>query len=316
LSRSSAYKIQYDIRPSKQTERRILLDILRTAAEAGSDLRTYHYIGFGGFKFYDFEMLYKHLGIRHMTSIELDATLHARCRFNKPFGFINFQKGSLGEYLNRTTFKRPIVAWLDYDCKLSDEVVQDLRTVCTKAPTGSFIFATVDARIPDGLSTMPAAKRLAVVRDEYQDTAFGLKPEELSPTRFPSFAERVVWSVLSESLARRSDGVFVPLIRVFYKDTALMITVGGCICESELAADFRRRLRKHFRFLVPDRDAEPYTIPAFNLTARERRLFDTVATNQHKLESKNLRRLGFSKSELTDYKRMQRFIPSYFETYM
>jgi hypothetical protein len=68
MKRSSAYKVQYDIRPCKQTERRILLDILKIGSEAGLELSDYMYLGFGGFKFYDFEMVFRHLGIKSMTS--------------------------------------------------------------------------------------------------------------------------------------------------------------------------------------------------------------------------------------------------------
>ena len=85
MKRSSAYKVPYDIRPSKQTERRILLDILKVGSECGLELAEYKYVGFGGFKFYDFEMLFRHLGVRNMTSVELDRTLIARCKYNKPF---------------------------------------------------------------------------------------------------------------------------------------------------------------------------------------------------------------------------------------
>src|SRR5207247_52963 len=126
---SSAYKIQYDVRTSKQTERRLLLDILRSAADVGISLRKYKYIGFGGVRFYDFEMLFRHLGILDMTSVELDDTLFPRCRFNKPFEFIDFQEGQLADYLGRNTFRKPLLAWLDYDSHISGKVIEDIRTL-------------------------------------------------------------------------------------------------------------------------------------------------------------------------------------------
>lgn len=315
---SSAYKIQYDIRPAKQTERRVLLDILRAAADVGFDLRKYKYIGFGGFKFYDFEMLFRHLGIRDMTSVELDDSLFARCRFNKPFSFIDFQEGLLGDYLGRTIFQKPLVAWLDYDCHISGKVIEDIRTISAKAPVGSFVFVTIDARISDGMREFSPAERLAAVRDEYGDFALVVNSEDLEPAKFPVFAERVVWSALAESLSRRSDGVFVPIIRVFYKDTALMVTVGGCLCDVEPADSLRRRMRRDFRFLIPSGKAEPYSIPLFNLTARERQLLDRAVTRRKHEEDlrKSLRRLGFTVAEIDDYKRMVRFVPKYFESYI
>jgi hypothetical protein len=89
----------------------------------------------------------------------------------------------------------------------------------------------------------------------------------LEPAKFPNFAERVVWSALVESLSKRSDGLFVPIIRVFYKDTAQMATVGGCFCTKQIAELLRRRMRRDFRFLVPFEAATPYTIPSFNFNS-------------------------------------------------
>lgn len=314
---SSAHKVQYDIRPSKQTERRVLLDILRSAADVGFDLCTYKYIGFGGFKFYDFEMLFRHLGIRDMTSIELDKTLFARCLFNKPFGFIDFQEGYLADYLGRTIFTKPLIAWLDYDSRISVAVVEDIRTISAKAPVGSFVFVTVDARIPDGIKDFNAGERLAAVHDEYRDFALVTSSEELEPSKFPAFAEKVAWSALAESLSKRTDGVFVPVIRVFYKDTAIMVTVGGCLCDMKNVESLRKRLRRDFRFLVPSGKAEPYTIRGFNLTSRERILLDEAVTQKQKMKEHRqiLDHLGFTAREIDDYRRMIRFLPRYFESY-
>ena len=58
-----------------------------------------------------------------------------------------------------------------------------------------------------------------------------------------------------------ADGVFVPLVRIFYKDTALMVTVGGCLCDKEVAALLRRRIRRDFRFLLPSGAAHPTLYP-------------------------------------------------------
>jgi hypothetical protein len=315
---SSAYKVQYDLRPSKQTERRVLLDILRSAADVGFDLHKYKYLGFGGFKFYDFEMLFRHLGIRDMTSLEIDKSLFERCRFNLPFGFIDLRGELLADYLGRITFRKPLIAWLDYDCTISNGVIEDIRTLSAKAPVGSFVFVTVDARISDGMRDLSSSERLAEVRVEYQDYALVSSESELEPSVFPIFAEKIMWAALVDSMSKRSDGMFIPIIRVFYKDTAEMITIGGCLCPLESVNKLRSRLRRDFRFLVPSGDAEPFTIRSFNLSARERHLLDSTVTQRKNQKSgrKTLSRLGFTGAEIQDYKRMIRFLPKYFESYI
>jgi len=314
---SSAYKIQYEVRPSKQTERRLILDILRAATEAGVKLERYKYVGFGGVRFYDFEMIFRHLGIRDMTSIELDKSLFARCRFNKPFGFIDFKEGRLCEYLEKTGFKKPVVAWLDYDCVLTSGAVSDMQAIGTSVPVGSFVFATIDARIPEGLRSLRAQDRFAAITEDYGKYALAQSPGDLSPENFPLFAERVLWASLSESLSRRSDGEFIPLMRAFYKDTTLMITIGGCLSDRDTSVPLRKRIKRDFGFLVP-RNGKPYAIPSFNLTPRERQLLDAAVTRkQHErgLDG-GLRKLGFSSTEVNEYRRMLRFIPKYVESYV
>ncbi len=292
---SSAYKVQYDVRPSKQAERRVILDILRCAAEVGIQLDQYKYLGFGGVRFYDFEMIFRHLGIRDMTSLEIDDSLFARCRFNKPFGFIDFRTMSLSDYLDETVFKKPVVAWLDYDCVLTGSVIGEMRRICAAAPLGSFVFATIDAKAPPGLANLKPAIRLETVKDEYGEFALAQHVSELSNEMFPLFAERVLWASIAESFAKRGDGVFVPLLRVFYKDTTLMITVGGCLCPRGLAQSLHKKINREFGFLVPQSNHEPFAIPTFNVTPRERLLLDWTVTRRgsSNAAASSLKRLGF-----------------------
>ena len=318
MKKSSAYKIQYDIRPSKQAERRILLDILKIGSEAGLALSTYEYLGFGGFKFYDFEMLFRHLGIRSMTSVERDKSILARCTFNKPFGFITMEGNELSEYLDRAVFRKPIVAWLDYDSSLSGSIVDDALTIGAKAPTGSFVFITIDAKMPLGLRNVSTEQRIADLREELKSFALNPSAIDMELSNFPLYAERVLWAVLVAALSKRTDGQFVPLLRVFYEDTTPMISVGGCLCPKETSQNFSRRMKKDFSFLLPRATASPYSIPPFNFTIRERRLLDylVTSTKANRKMRKRLREIGLTRAVVEDYKRMVRFVPKYFETYV
>ena len=317
---SSAYKIAYDIRPAKQTERRIILDILKICSRSDlRDLHNYQYIGFGGFKFYDFEMLFRHLGISDMVSIEGDKTLIPRCEFNRPFNFIVLKSAWLGDYLNKSSFKKPILAWLDYDTAPSGTVVDDIITIGAKAPAGSFLFVTIDARIPQGQKTMTTSKRAAQAREEFQDFSLNPTPFELEASRYHFYAERVIWAALTAALSSSSETQFVPLMRVFYEDTALMATVGACKCDRSTAENLQRQIRHEFPFLLPrTKRSVPYQIPPFNFTPREWFLLDVAVTASKpvKKSMQFLKKIGLSKSVVEDYKRVVRFVPRYFETYI
>lgn len=308
--------MQYDLRPAKQTERRILLDILKLGSESGLDISNYSYLGFGGFKFYDFEMLFRHLGIRHMISLEVDRTIFPRCVFNKPFSFIETHQESLGTYLERNNFRKRLIAWLDYDCALSREVVDDLQTIGAKVPIGSFVFATIDARMPEAWSTYSVPDRIAVLREELQEFALNPSSSDVQSTSFPGYAEKVLWAALSAALSKRTDGRFIPLVRLFYKDTALMITVGALLCADELADRFEKSFLRSFPFLKNKN--RPYVIPSFNFTARERHILDSIVTSpksERKLRER-MRKIGFREGDIRDYENMVRFLPKYFESYL
>src|SRR5271169_3179525 len=85
---SSAYKIPYDLRPSKQAERYIMIDLLRGLQKIGIAIETYHYIGFGSYFFHDYRILHHELNLSRMTSIEGDTTILDRCKFNMPYSAI------------------------------------------------------------------------------------------------------------------------------------------------------------------------------------------------------------------------------------
>jgi len=315
MKKSSAYKVQYDLRPAKQAERRILLEILKLGAKSGLDPSNYKYLGFGGFKFYDFEMLFRHLGIQDMTSLEIDESLFPRCHFNKPFGFIETHQVSLGEYLGTSTFRKPLVAWLDYDCPLTRDVVDDLQTIGSKAPVGSFVFATIDARLPSDWQKYTPAQRVGILSDELGGFALNPSSSNVQPNNFPKYAEKVLWAALKAGLSKRSDGIFLPLVRIFYSDTTLMITAGGLLCPSNIEAAFKKAFKSEFPFLGGNR---PFNIPSFNFTPRERHMLDVVVTsNRTEATLRNqLGRIGFTDEILEQYKKLARFVPRYFEAYL
>jgi hypothetical protein len=88
LPTSSSTKIAYDLRPSKQAERYILVEFLHKLREIGIRMEEYRYVGFGAQYFYDFRLFHQFLGIRDLTSVEGSPleSVQKRCEFNKPYG--------------------------------------------------------------------------------------------------------------------------------------------------------------------------------------------------------------------------------------
>ncbi len=73
MTRSTARFISYDLRPAKQSERTILLDLLRLTSDSGLNITGYRYVGMGANRFYDFLLMHKYLGLKFPSLIMLRA---------------------------------------------------------------------------------------------------------------------------------------------------------------------------------------------------------------------------------------------------
>jgi len=67
---SGSYKqFHYGLRPSKQVERKIMIDVLQGLWKAGHDISRYAYVAFGSVYYVDFTMFHRYLHIHDMTCI-------------------------------------------------------------------------------------------------------------------------------------------------------------------------------------------------------------------------------------------------------
>jgi hypothetical protein len=92
-----------------------------------------------------------------------------------------------------------------------------------------------------------------------------------------------------------------------------MITVGGFFSPPAKAKAVEARISTRLPFLMED---APYILGNFNLTDRERALFDIAVTanRQNSKEANTLKALGFKGEQFEAYKQMIRFIPRYQES--
>lgn len=219
--------ISYAQRPAKHIQRRMVVDALRRL-RAFSPLAEYEYVGFGGMEFVDFELIHRELGVQEMTSIELDSHNAPRYRFNAPFAdlTLKFDRASavLPTLLDAPALR---VVWLDYECPLNQEVLQDLGTALRKLLVGSVLIISVNAQGPGR-----AADRL-------RDFSANVDPERVPPgTKDATLAQwgwaeashEVLVAEAASEVARRFDGAdFEQLFRFHYRDGARMLTWGGIL---------------------------------------------------------------------------------------
>lgn len=315
--RSLAWFISYDLRPGKQIERRIVLDSLQGANAAGFGIADLPLIGMGGFRFIDFLLANRVLGMKKFISLEHDANLVARCEFNKPFHDFEIFRGSSDEYIDTIGFKKQSVIWFDHERGLSKDVRDDMISLAGSLVPGSFVFITATAELPARIKKIEGPqKRLDQIQSDLDPFASDLTLEDLKEDKFHVPAARILRRALSFGFAGRGDGVFFPYVRLNYKDTTWMMTVGGYFGSPEEAARLETELLRRCPFLKPRSDEFVYVVEQFNITDAERRLFDRAAVSGSSRRSERLalKKLGFRTSIIDQYGELMRFIPRYFES--
>lgn len=314
---SSARVVSYDLRPAKQCERKMMVDGLVAATAVGLPVASYRYVGMGGNRFYDFVMMHRYLGITKMVSIEHDARMFDRANFNRPFQFISVQKGRVHDFLLEDRYVGNNVYWFDYDGTLDTGVTDDLISVAGKATAGDFLFVTVSGAPPRRFRRRRVADRLSDLRELFDGLAGSLVAEDVEDASFPIAVHKILAAVFRKGFSPRGDGVFRPFFRIRYADSTEMVTFGGAFEMESRNEELLTALEERMPFLQP-RGEELYRIGRFDLTDKERRLFDLAVTGRqvNVAELRELRGLGFGRRQIDRYRELLRYYPRYVETFL
>jgi hypothetical protein len=314
-ARSTAKFISYDLRPAKQSERGMLVDVLKIGGDCGLGIREYRYVGMGANRFYDFMLLHKYLGVRDMVSLEHDEDMYARAVYSVPYRFIDVRHTTVIEFLANDRTDKPEILWLDYDGGIGPDIVADIMNMAGRLKQGDFCFITVSGPPPRVLDRSSDAERLTHIRETMGDVAGEVTLEDVERSSFPLAVHKILYAAFRNAFATRRDGTFVPLVQVEYADSMPMVTLGGALLSDGAASAYRRRMKLAFPYLSTD-VPRLYDIRSFNLTERERSLFDRASTAQTKRspEWNALKKLGFKEADFKAYNELIRYLPRYVET--
>lgn len=315
----SGDKIDYNFRPAKQIERKMLCEAFRRLSFFQS-VETYRYIGFGSFYFADFKLIHKSLGITDMLSFELESWKRKRFEFNNPFRCVRLRFGHSNDLLKNNWKKRRTILWLDYDNPLDRFCLRDVSFFCNNAVSGSVLLVTVDVQTesdPVKLDLKLSDFKDAVNDDdERQRVPFDITAKDLVGWGIAKVSHRIIMNEINKVMAERNalaeeTFVFKQLFNFRYSDTARMLTVGGILyAKSEYdkfkACNFARGLK--FIRTGPD----PYTIDLPRLTFLEIRHLDS----QLPVSTSRLKSKGIRPDELRKYAKVYRWFPSFAEVEM
>ena len=224
---SSAKVVSYDLRPSKQIERKLMLDSFSAAMESGFPISEYRYVGMGGIRFYDFILMHKFLGIEKMTSLEHDRKVMQRVMYNVPYQFIEVVNTNVHTFITEDTFSGNTIYWMDYDNSINSNITRDIASLAPKVKQRDFIFFTVCGEPPKRLQPKSTQYRLEDMKEIFGDLATVFSREDMENENFPTTVLKLLRAAFTNVFVVRREGEFHPFFQVSYKDGLEMLTYGG-----------------------------------------------------------------------------------------
>jgi hypothetical protein len=315
----SGDKIDYNLRPAKQIERKMLCEAFRRLSFFQS-VESYRYIGFGSFYFADFKLIHKSLGITDMMSFELESWKRKRFEFNNPFRCVKLRFGHSNDLLKTNWQNRRTILWLDYDSPLDKFCLRDVSFFCNNAVSGSVLLVTVDAQTeadPAKLVQQFSKFKDGVNDDDERERIpFGTTAKDLTGWGTARVSHKIIMNEIERVISERNllaedNFTFRQLFNFRYSDTARMLTVGGIIYSDREYEKYRAcNFARDLKFIRTGNDA--YTIDLPRLTFREIRHLDS----QLPISPSKLRSKGIKPRELRKYAKLYRWFPSFAEVEM
>jgi hypothetical protein len=241
---SDSFKqFNYFLRPSKQVERKLMIEVLSRLSDAGYKISDYKYIGFGSPFYVDFIMFHKYLFMDDMVCVEW-GDIPSRMKFNKPYHFIRLRLGAFLKHIPTIKSGQRHLVWLDYDRSLDEEMLRDVDGALSRLGPKSVFIITIDARarLPKellDLDRMSLDEREERTVQIYADwfrpyTGQAVTRSLIAQAHVGELFREVVTERIRQSLVGSgSDVQFVQLFNFLYRDGAPMITVGGMIGTSK-----------------------------------------------------------------------------------
>ncbi len=304
---NSFEKVQYDLRPAKQVERRMILEGLLLLAAAGFPISSYKYTGMGSIYFVDFMLFHKFLGIDEMLSVEYAEKARKRVAFNRPLSAIDLRFGSMSDVLTDLDDRQKHLVWLDYDARLNKDQLDDAALAAANMGDGAILLITVD------VEARQSAKEDFEAYNEDLDHHFedGWTSRDFSREAIPGLVATKLDHQIRDELQQRGGELdFQLMFNFLYADGHRMLTIGGMIVGEQT----RERLlssklfeRDYARKAVEE---EPCALQVPKLTPRERILLDSNMPCEPGFVPDEFE---ITEKQVEQYMKVYRYLPRYTE---
>lgn len=320
----SDQRINYQLRPAKSIERKMLCELIREIliVEERHDFR---YIGMGAKYFSDFLLFHNEFGISDMISIESDYQRRARYDFNKPLRDIVLRYGESSSVLSQITGynEKMNVVWLDYDSRFSTYMLDDLDILSKNLCCGSVFLISCNCTYEGKNPTEKREQFWKGMEDLIDDD---IPNEYFTSKRIPVLIRKLCEERIQNAIEQRNRMEienrfsFEQLTFFSYCDGAKMMTLGWIITD-ELLCDKLETLRNNDKLqYITDTD-KYFNIDIPKLTIKEMQF---ILAHLPKDEEEYKRKVfeesdfyhGIEYREIDQFKRIYRFYPFYSESRM
>lgn len=313
--------INYQLRPAKSVERKMLKDIFLKVNKL-SNLRNFQYVGFGSHYFSDFILFHKSLHIDRLISIERDISSQLKYNFNQPFKCINIEFGESNDVLPSLDFTSPTILWLDYDKRFSPEMLNDIDTFVQNCCSKSILLVSFNSQ-PHRISNLKKTFETdeedglfeRAIRQEVSDIYFPADFQEQGIRKWDAYSNLIRKAVIAriiDTLQGRNIGGdkinFKQVCFFNYEDGVEMTTIGYIfLCDS----DEQRFAEMEFEDLeFYSTDDQPYNIEIPNLTFKE---IKTLMENMPDVDKKKLPKGVFTDKDISSFRKIYKYFPTYMD---
>lgn len=322
----SGGQVAYHLRPNKAIERQIFVELL-TRFHGFRAIYDYTYVGFGGPFMEDFRIIEGHFGVARMISLEGDAAVIERQKFNRPFTSIECRQQLSGEFIANyaTDVSGNAIIWLDY-AKANDRRAQlgEFQSLLTKLQAYDVIKITMNANVAtlpipsDAPRDNPRPARFVAAEKQLGEYWHSTVSEnDMTRDAFPGVVLGCVLRAASQALPPGRELQFIVATSFVYADSEhSMLTVTGVVTPVSEVARLRLALRLKSWDLAYRPGNAPIPIIAPVLSTRERVFLERLLPKYRRtIASRGKFQVGKSDPEtaklLSSFARFHRYYPHF-----
>ena len=309
---ASYRRVNFRLRPAKAVERKMFIEVCGRMS-AFSNILGFRYVGLGSPFFNDFTMMHRRYGLKNMICIEREVQHEKRFLFNRPFDCIRMEWGDSNEVLPGLPWTGiPTIVWMDYDDRMSDSMLADIRTILSQLETGSLVFFTIQAK-----GTSFGNDELSPLEDFIEHLGEFVPIDVTERDMRGKAFQKLVWRVLDNEITRVLDQrnaatpeqntvLYKQLFNIMYRDDVLMTTIGGVVYRADQGQRLATCEFEDFEFVRCGEEALEIKVPS--LTHREQWKLDTrLPGGPAELEF-------LAAKEISEYGKIYRYYPTFVES--